>query len=119
MEGKNQAAGRVWSADLKALYAKVRATYKHFATCPTALAQSPGAGCRKMCMVGYHGQSVRASCQRQSAECCKIRYVGLPSAPARWAAMVSTQTTASNCSIAAAAVRMSVVSGERFTMGKE
>src|SRR5262249_50665799 len=58
-------------------------------------AQSPGAGWRNSRAVGYHGESVRPSNQRQSGECVRRIQTGNPRAPARCALAVSTEISRS------------------------
>ena len=72
------------------------------ATSRTTASQSPGPGCRKSRAVGYHGLSVRTSCQRQSGANGSRIHTGLARAPARCATLVSTLTTRSSSATSAA-----------------
>ena len=59
-------------------------------------------------MLGYHGLSVRPTSQRQSGTAGSSSQVGRPSAPARWATLVSTVTTRSQFASRAAVSEKSV-----------
>jgi hypothetical protein len=64
--------------------------------------QSPRRCWRKRRAEGYHGESARASPQRQSGALGSASQKGTPNAPARCAAAVSTDTTRSRFTTAAA-----------------
>ena len=72
------------------------------ATDSTTSDHSPGFVCRNSRIAGYHGVSSRLIIQREQASYGNIRKVLFPSAPARCAIDVSTVTTRSSASIAAA-----------------
>src|SRR3954447_23652182 len=61
--------------------------------------QSPGVVCRNSRIVGYQTVLAPLRPQRQSQSACKSVHIGTPNAPARWAAMVSTEITRSISSI--------------------
>src|SRR6185437_3306277 len=72
-------------------------------TSSTTDAQSPGAGCRKSRMEGYHGESERPVIQRQSPSNGSSVHTGFPIAPAKCAITVSTVITRSILAINASA----------------
>src|SRR2546422_4883318 len=64
-------------------------------TLSRTLSQSPRLGCLNSRAVGYHGLSSRSCSHLQSAANGRSIHTGLPSAPARCAAAVSTLMTRS------------------------
>ena len=66
------------------------------------LDQSPATGWRNRRTQSYHGVSPRLCIQRHSGQCGSRIKVGLPSAAARWATLVSTVITMSSWSTRAA-----------------
>ena len=84
-----------------------------FLTRATTSAQSRLCRCRNRRAVGYHGQSSRPSSQRQSGAKASRIQVGRPSAPARWAILVSTVITRSRQLTSAAVSAKSVRSEVR------
>jgi hypothetical protein len=69
--------------------------------------QSPGRRWRNKRALGYHGESVRSSIHRQSAQKGRSSHNGLPSAPAKCAVIVSTEMIRERLSIKAAVSRTS------------
>ena len=69
----------------------------------TTGSQAPGHFRRKSRIVGYQGLSARSSIQRQSAAASSNVHTGTPSAPARWATIVSTEITRSSARMRRAA----------------
>ena len=63
-----------------------------------ALSHVRVSSCRNRRAVGYHGLESRSSSQRQSGIKVTIIQTGCPSAPARWAMLVSTEMMRSKCS---------------------
>src|SRR3954471_10283461 len=63
--------------------------------------QSPGVVCRNSRIVGYQTVVAPLRPQRQSQSACNSVHIGTPNAPARCAAMVSTEITRSISSIRA------------------
>ena len=76
--------------------------------------QSPNRSCRKMRIVGYHGDASAASRQRQHALKRSSIHTGLPSAPATWATAVSALITRSSVSMSAAVSAKSADRGARI-----